>query len=73
MDKKKKVRRGGTDTDGKWLGKKGKAGAVFDPLTPQFEPYILELDEAKPYVWCQCGVSTKQVCGCERETKQVCG
>ena len=26
----------------------------------QYEPYILELDEATRYVWCQCGVSMKQ-------------
>ena len=26
----------------------------------QYEPFILELDEAKRYVWCQCGVSMKQ-------------
>ena len=26
----------------------------------QYAPYILELDEATRYVWCQCGVSMKQ-------------
>lgn len=26
----------------------------------QYEPFILELDEATRYVWCQCGVSMKQ-------------
>mmetsp|Transcript_72688 Transcript_72688/g.106557 ORF Transcript_72688/g.106557 Transcript_72688/m.106557 type:complete len:253 (-) Transcript_72688:160-918(-) len=52
-----KVRRGGTDTAGAWIGKEKEA---MDPLIPQYEPFILELDEAKRYVWCQCGVSMKQ-------------
>lgn len=33
---------------------------VMDPLSPQYEPYILTLDGAEKYVWCQCGVSVKQ-------------
>lgn len=53
-----KVRRGGTDTKGEYLGVDKKA---MDPLTPQYAPFILELDEATKYVWCQCGVSMKQV------------
>jgi CDGSH-type Zn-finger protein len=32
----------------------------MDPLSPQFEPYILTLDGAEKYVWCQCGVSITQ-------------
>uniref|UniRef100_A0A6U5BW87 Iron-binding zinc finger CDGSH type domain-containing protein n=1 Tax=Hemiselmis andersenii TaxID=464988 RepID=A0A6U5BW87_HEMAN len=51
-----RVRRGGTDTEGKYVG----SDKVMDPITPQFEPYILTLDGAEKYVWCQCGVSVKQ-------------
>mmetsp|Transcript_35787 Transcript_35787/g.111959 ORF Transcript_35787/g.111959 Transcript_35787/m.111959 type:complete len:112 (-) Transcript_35787:59-394(-) len=51
-----RIRRGGTDTKGEWIGKQ----KVMDPLSPQYEAYVLELDPATKYVWCQCGVSTRQ-------------
>eukprot|EP00293_Proteomonas_sulcata_P019521 CAMPEP_0184294690 /NCGR_PEP_ID=MMETSP1049-20130417/5815_1 /TAXON_ID=77928 /ORGANISM="Proteomonas sulcata, Strain CCMP704" /LENGTH=208 /DNA_ID=CAMNT_0026603055 /DNA_START=157 /DNA_END=783 /DNA_ORIENTATION=- len=51
-----RIRRGGTDTKGEWAGSQ----KVMDPLSPQLEPYILELDGGEKYAWCQCGVSTKQ-------------
>eukprot|EP00284_Hemiselmis_tepida_P009007 CAMPEP_0174926548 /NCGR_PEP_ID=MMETSP1355-20121228/12009_1 /TAXON_ID=464990 /ORGANISM="Hemiselmis tepida, Strain CCMP443" /LENGTH=249 /DNA_ID=CAMNT_0016172587 /DNA_START=32 /DNA_END=781 /DNA_ORIENTATION=- len=51
-----RVRRGGTDTEGKYVG----SDKAMDPLTPQFAPYVLTLDGEEKYVWCQCGVSVKQ-------------
>ncbi len=29
---------------------------VMDPLSPQYEPYILTLDGEEKYVWCQVRV-----------------
>eukprot|EP00960_Hanusia_phi_P033223 750349-Hanusia_phi.AAC.3 len=38
-----------SQTKGQWIGKQ----QVMDPLSPQYEPYVLELDPATKYVWCQ--------------------
>eukprot|EP00288_Rhodomonas_lens_P016434 CAMPEP_0177715274 /NCGR_PEP_ID=MMETSP0484_2-20121128/13905_1 /TAXON_ID=354590 /ORGANISM="Rhodomonas lens, Strain RHODO" /LENGTH=242 /DNA_ID=CAMNT_0019227259 /DNA_START=51 /DNA_END=779 /DNA_ORIENTATION=+ len=52
-----RVRRGGTDVAGKWTT---KDSTVMDPISAQYEPYVLTLDGEEKYTWCQCGVSTRQ-------------
>ena len=33
---------------------------MSNPVSPQKEPYVVEVIEGKKYFWCACGLSKKQ-------------
>lgn len=33
---------------------------MAEPDMPQAEPYVVEVEEGKSYLWCRCGKSSRQ-------------
>lgn len=40
---------------------------MAEPDMPQMEPYAVEVEKGRSYLWCRCGKSaTVCICGCKR-------